>query len=232
MYTLTNIITFYDKDFTTKNNINDILISNEISFKEYPSIKMLLPALKNPNNYIIIAINNKNTLNEVENVALDCFNYQKRIFVLFESGDIVDHFFQNSYIITQPNHIKQFTQSIKKIKTPQHQTSTLLKKLVSLELEKLGIPKKYIGFTYLADIVENSLKNNFYANTYIDFFANTARKSLEPVDTIERNIRHMLCTTWKNNINFRQTLRTSCELTKPNSINILYAVINYLKSVI
>ncbi|MFQ6723838.1 MAG: sporulation initiation factor Spo0A C-terminal domain-containing protein, partial [Clostridia bacterium] len=110
--------------------------------------------------------------------------------------------------------------------------NNLLNKLIKDELIKLGLSDKYVGFKYLTELITNSLKSSFYTTKYIDFFEYVSRINLSPIDSIERAVRHMLSTTWKQNKEFRQTLRSKCQIDKPNSKNLLNAIITHFKEFI
>ena len=105
-------------------------------------------------------------------------------------------------------------------------------KLAKLELQKLGISTKYVGFEYLTHIISNTFGKHFYHSEYIDLFECVAIKLGVNIDTMERSVRHMLSATWKTNEKFRQALKSSYDLSKVNSKNILNAVIAYMKKVI
>ena len=162
MYTSSNLIVYYDKEFEDCKPIHDTLIECDIVFREFVNLKPDFSALKNPENYIILAINNPQTLQEVENIAVSCYNYQKRVFVLFSSNDLIDNFFDNFTLSSNLKALKQYIQTNVKNQSMQStHSSKLLYKLVCLELQKLEIPTKYIGFKYLAGVIVNSLSNNF-----------------------------------------------------------------------
>lgn len=218
-----------------RNNVREFIIDKQTPFKELRSLNLLFAAIKNPQNLIIVLVDSVKLLRSLQNVCKGCYNYQNRVFVVHSSPDSVDNFFEKYSVYPSLYELNNFlTFNIKTLNTPpQHQPSKLLSKLVKLELQNLEISKKYVGFKYLTDIIVNALCNNFYADSYIELFEYVARINLAPIDTIERDVRHMLLTTWKKNLKFRQTLQTSLQpLYKVNSKNILNAIITYLKNVI
>ena len=233
MYTSSNLIVYYEKEFKYRDNVHSILTNCNVAFREFYSLKLLFAALKNPKNHIIIALNNKKILQELENIAPTCFDYQNRLFVILNCQELKDCFFENYCLANQLKQLELFIQKIIKNQhiATQHQTSKLLHRLVSMELIKLDISTKYIGFNYLVGVLVNTLSNNFYANSYIDLFTNIASENLETIDTVERDVRHMLRTTWKNSTKFRDTLQ-SYNINKPNAKNILQAIIKYFKKII
>ena len=235
MYSSSDLIIYYDKEFEWKGEINKQLIEHDIMFKVFNSLKLVFSAIKNPQNHVIIATNNPSTLHQIENIAGKCFDYQNRVFVIFSSTELVDNFFTNYCIVPQLNNLNTFIcDNIKSNRLIQNnQTSTLLNKLVALELENLGLSTKYVGFKYLVGAVSNALSKNFYTNNHIDLFANIASTHLETIDTVERDVRHMLRTTWKNSAILRDTFKSTFIQNKiPNARDLLQAIIEYLKTVI
>lgn len=235
MYSLSNLIVYYDKNFEHKQDIQTLLINNDIHFKVYNSLKLLFATLKNPQNYIIIAIDNLTTLRELENISHECFDYQNRLFVIFSSPTLIDNFFNNYCTYDHLDKLTTFIHSNIKNKSLicQQQPSTLLNKLICLELQNLGISTKYVGFKYLVGAIVNALSKNFYTNSYIDLFTNIASTNLETVDTVERDVRHMLRTSWKNNSTFRNVFKSNFNTSStPKVKDLLEAIINYLKEVI
>ena len=218
-----------------RSNIRSLIIDSETPFKELRSLNLLFATIKNPQNLIIVLVDSVKLLKSLQNVCKNCYDYQNRVFVIHSSLSTVDNFFDKYCIYPNLDELKNFlSYHIQTLNiSPQHQPSKLLSKLVKLELQNLEISKKYIGFKYLTDIIVNALCNNFYSDSYIELFKYVASINLATIDTIERDVRHMLLTTWKNNAKFRQTLQTSSQhLEKANSKNILNAIITHLKNVI
>lgn len=234
MYNTNNLIIYYDKDCTFKNLIHNKLCDYDIKFKELNSLKLVFSALKNPENYIIIAIEKLDTLHEVENFAKSCFDWQNRVFIIFNSSDNIDFFFHNYCNLENFNILESFLQKIDNVNLySNHQTSELLLKLINIELQNLDISSKYAGFKYLSSIISNALTKNSYANGYIDLFTCVTKDALDTVDTIERNVRHMLKSTWKNSDKFRNIFKyTQTSTSIPNSRVLLQAIINHIKQAI
>ncbi len=235
MYSSSNLIVYYDKNFEHKQQVHLSLIDNDICFKVFNGLKLVFSALKNPQNYVIIAIDSPSTLHEIENIAHECFDYQNRIFIIFTSPELSDNFFANYCTLNQLNKLTQFIQTNiknKRLISPTH-PSNLLNKLICLELQKLDISTKYIGFKYLVGVIANALSKNFYANSYIDLFTNIASSNLETIDTVERDVRHMLKASWKNNAKLREIFKSNfTTASTPKAKDLLQAIINYLKQVI
>lgn len=234
MYSLSNLIVYSEKEIEFKNEVISTIVEFDISFKELHSLTLTFSAIKNPQNYIILLAKSKEFLTTIENIAKGCHNYQERIFVIYNSDEIEDCFFNNSCNRHQLYTLKSFiskalsSQAI----TPSNNTSTLIYKLVELELHNLEIPAKYIGFKYLAEILTRALSTNFYACDYIDFFQYSARIHLATIDTIERDVRHMLLTTWKKSQKFRDLIQENNHIEKPKAKVIFNAILSYLKRVI
>lgn len=235
MYNSGNLILYSEKDICFKNDIYSILIECNTPFKELNSLPLVFSAIKNPENIIVIIIKNEEFLKLIEEFAKKCYNYQNRIFIIFTSKDLVDFFFQHYCVFPQINEFKTFITNNVQNKNIclNRKTSNLLQKLIMLELEKLDISSKYIGFKYLTDVLVNALSTNFYTNNHIDLFKQVAGLHLAKIDTIERDVRHMLVSTWKKSTQFRESIQNnSSKIDKPNAKNILQAIIIYLKNVI
>ena len=209
------------------------LLKNGQAFKELHNSTLLFSTIKNPGNLIIIVVSSTEFLKQLEPFAKECHNYQNRIFIVFKYPSLDDKFFTNSCDINNLDYMQDFLKSHKNfnLNNPA-QPSKLLTKLVQLELQKLQIPTKYIGFDYLTQLAVNYLCNTYSSNSYIELFEYVASINLASIDTIERDVRHMILTTWKNNPNFRNILQHSNIVEKPNSKNILIALLKYLKNTI
>ena len=214
-------------------DIKDIFISYGLPFKELRSSTSLFSAIKNHDSIIVIIVSSKSLIMQLEAFVKNCHNYQNRIFIVFTDNSLDDKFFTNSCHHTQTDVFCEFLKSsvIHNISNPV-QPSKLLVKLVKSELEKLQISTKYIGFNYLTQLAVNYLCNTYSQKTYIELFEYVTSLNLASIDTIERDVRHMLLTTWKTNDHFRQEIQQYTALEKPNSKNILNAVLLYLKSTI
>lgn len=233
MYSLSDLIIYTEPGIQDVNTIKRILIECNATFKELNSLKLVFSAIKNPQHYVIIAVHSRDMLHKIEDIAKLCFDFQNRIFIIFSSTGLNDNFFNNTCHLSQLHILKDFIKNKVCCNNiyPQ-QPHTLLYKLIKLELEKLDLATKYIGFEYLAESLTNALSTQFYTDNYIDIFQCVATSHLSTIDTIERNIRHMLSTTWKNSAKFKYILSTNCKIEKPNSKNILKAIIEYIKKVI
>ncbi|MBQ7798232.1 MAG: hypothetical protein IJ371_03830 [Clostridia bacterium] len=233
MYSSINLIFYSEGGVTFEDDVKSIIIESNTTFKELNSLKLTLSAIKNPQNHIILIAKSKEFLNTIEDIASICHNFQNRVFVVYSSPEIIDCFFDNSCMYNQLDTLKKFIHDSIQAQNiyPQHQTSTLLNKLISLELGNLEISCKYIGFNYLIDVVSSALSTKFYSDNYIDLFKHIANISLSSIDTIERNVRHMLLTTWKKSCKFREILKPYTP-PKTNAKNILNSLITYLKNII
>lgn len=233
MYSCIKLNLYCEAGCSSAQDIKNIIIGQGISFKELRNSTLLFSAIKNPENIVVVLISSNNLLTQLETFAKNCYNYQKRIFIVFQNTQLLDNFFINSCCYNKTNKLIDFLTStdITNSQTPT-QPSQLLIKLVRFELEKLQIPTKYIGFNYLNQLAVNYLCNNYTSNTYIELFEYVAGINLASIDTIERDVRHMLLITWKNNSYFRNTLQCNNVLEKPNSKNILSAILSYLKNTI
>ena len=214
-------------------NIKNSLIDIGYTFKELHNSTLLFSTIQNPNNIIIISVSSIKFLSQLESFAKECHDYQNRIFVVFKDQSLDDKFFINTCTNTNLNPLLNFLKlsKIHNLNQPI-QPSKLLTKLVILELKKLQIPTKYIGFDYLTQLSVNYLCNTYSSNTYIELFEYVASINLASIDTIERDVRHMILTTWKNNYKFRNILQSKSIVEKPNSKNILIALLKYLKNTI
>ena len=212
-------------------SIKEVIIDNNLAFKELHNTTLLFSAIKNPSNIVIVVISSPQLLAQLETFAQDCHNYQNRVFIVFKDVSLSDNFFTNTCHYTELNILHNFLNSpaVTSLNKPR-QPSQLLMKLVQSELQALQIPTKYIGFSYLTQLAVNYLCNTYSPNTYIELFEYVASINLASIDTIERDVRHMILTIWKNNSHFRDTLQQHAPISKSNSKNILGAILIYLKS--
>ena len=233
MYTCIKLNLYSEGSQPLSHNIKQVLIDSGIPFKELRNSTLLFSAIKNPENIIIAKVSSATLLSQIESFAKNCYNYQNRIFIVFEDKLLSDNFFTNSCDISNLSHLAKFLNTYRApIPNKPSQPANLLIKLVRFELKKLQIPTKYIGFNYLTQLAVNYLCNNYSSNTYIELFEYVAGLNLASIDTIERDVRHMILTTWKNNAHFRNALQCKNVLEKPNSKNILTAILSYLKDTI
>ena len=231
MYSCIKLNLFCEGWCSIAQDVKRVIVNQGVPFKELHNSSLLFSAIKNPNNIIIIVVSTQQLLAQLETFAKSCHNYQNRIFVVFKNKSINDNFFSNYYTYDNTINLSQFLSSPAfTVQTKSTQPSQLLTKLVQYELQKLQIPTKYIGFNYLTQLSVNYLCNNYSSNTYIELFECVASINIASIDTIERDVRHMILTTWKNNPNFRNILQRHSNIEKPNSKNILLSLLSYLKS--
>ncbi len=234
MYSSVNLMIYGEKSQLIKEEIKRMFVDSGLLFKELNSLSILFSAVKNPQNSIVIIVESEQLLKELENVVKNCYAYQRRVFVVCANEELVDGFFENCCKVGEWRILKDFIdKNIAFRNACHHQTSELLNKLIRIELENIGLLSKYVGFEYLVDLSECALCKNFYCNNYIEFYDNVASKNLSSVDTIERNVRHMLLSTWKNNPEFRKILKDCCGISSRINVKILLnGVLEYLKMVI
>lgn len=233
MYTCVRLNLYCEDYNPIATDIKNIITNTGTPFKEIRNSTLLFSAIKNPNNIVIVAVTSRNLLAQLEEFSKCCHNYQNRLFIILKDSSLNDHFFNNHTSFANLAKLSTFLKHVNSsgLSNPL-QTSNLLVKLVQYELQKLQIPTKYRGFTYLTQLAVNYLCNNYPINTYIELFEHVANINLASIDTIERDVRHMLLTTWKNNVNFCNKLQLKTPIEKPNSKNILSAILSYLKSTI
>ena len=233
MYTCITLNLYCEDWCNISQDVKSVINKAGLPFKELHNSTLLFSSLKTPNNIIILVISSHQLLLQVEEFAKNCHNYQDRIFIVYENELLHDNFFTNT--CTYPNLDKLYHYlshpTITNLNQPI-QPSSLLIKLVKYELQKLQIPTKYVGFNYLTQLAVNYLCNNYPQNTYIELFECVASQNFASLDTIERDVRHMILTTWKNNPNFRNILQHKTSIEKPNSKNILNLILAHLKSTI
>ena len=232
MYSCVKLNLYCEETSQISQDIKTILTNQRIPFKELRNSTLLFSAIKNPDNIVIVVISNQNLLSRLKSFSKKCYNYQNRIFAVFKNAELLDNFFEKSFIHNQLNTLSE---SLQEHEINQHipkQPSKLLVKLVQFELHKLQISSKYIGFNYLTQLAVNYLCNNYPSSTYIELFEYVASLNLASIDTIERDVRHMILTTWKTNSHFRNMIQQTNPLEKPNSKNILIALLSYLKNTI
>lgn len=235
MYHSINLILYSEKGTLISPDICSIITEQNVPFKQLNSLPLVFHAIKNPQNYIIVLARTKEFLNMIENISKECHNYQNRIFIIYSHNELIDYFFENYCTIDNLSKLKVFINSISLSLNilPSNNTSSLLYKLIHFELEKLGLSNKYIGFKYLINVLTNALGSNFYCNEYINLFECASRTYSTPIDTIERDIRHMLLSNWKNNLKFKENLlKTNHQIQKLNGKTLINAIITYLKNTI
>lgn len=234
MYTSSNLILYGDADDYFINSVLDTIAECNIPFKQIKTPTLISPMIKNQQNYVILLINNKDFLQLIEKHIRFCHNFQDRVLAVYTSEELVDYFFNNFCLLNQLHKLKNFilTNAMQKNISTPNKTSDLLKRLIACELINIGISNKYIGFQYLVDIIANAFSKHFFVNSYIDLFQQVAYTYLTKVDTIERDVRHMLIKTWKDNEKFRKTLHPKEKIDKPNAKTLLSAILNHLKTVI
>ena len=83
---------------------------------------------------------------------------------------------------------------------------TIVQKLLSIELEKIGLTKVYIGFKYLLDLITMCMKDREKLISIPCKLSKIALYNCTNQGSVERDIRHMLTTAWKNCESYRQAL--------------------------
>ena len=235
MYNLCNLMVYCEKSANIQNRIYKTLSEYEITFKQFNSLRLMFSSVKNYNNYAIFVVSSIELLNKIKLASKQWYNYQNRVLVIYCHKEVVDSYFNNWSLFPDLSPLKNFIHKnlLSKNIKPQEHSLTLLNKLVKLELENLNISDKYTGFDYLIEILSNAMRHNFYCDDYIKLFECVASSHLASLDTIERAVRHMLISNWKENITFKTALNLNKNIIeKPNSKNILNAILDYLKKVI
>lgn len=233
MYTCIKLNLYCEGWCPVAQEVKSTIIKTGLPFRELHNTTLLFSSLKNPDNIVVAIISSRQLLLQIEEFVKTCHNYQNRIFIVYKNISLHDNFFIHTCAYPNLNNLSQYlTQGNIINLNPPTQPSTLLTKLVKYELQKLQIPTKYVGFNYLTQLAVNYLCNNYPPNTYIELFEYVASINLASIDTIERDVRHMILTTWKNNTQFRNILERSEHIEKPNSKNILNHILAYLKQTI
>lgn len=233
MYNSANLLFFSENRTAVQNQVRSLMVECGIPFRETGSISQVFSALENPNYYAVILISTQELYNTVINTT-HLLNATPRLFVLYPHQVTTGDFF-NNYCETTISSLKNFL--ITNIKNfnicVRPQPPVLIQKLVRLELEKLGIGKKYIGFKYIVDLLVNALCNKIFDAYDNELFEYVASINLTTPQSIERDIRHMLLTTWKSSPYFKNTLSTiPFWENEVNAKNILNNLILYLRQVL
>ncbi len=113
-------------------------------------------------------------------------------------------------------------------KTPQ--PIPILSQLVANKFEKLGISKKYTGFRYLVDFLRITLSNRDIKLNYCNTLDIVATLNSSTRDIVDRDIRHILLSSWENGNHLRSTISLSDQ--QPGAKQILYALIDYIQRII
>ena len=234
MYSFSNLILYSEKTSDLTNNVRRVLFDCNISFKEASSLKLVLSSIKSPQYYVILIVKSKEFLQSIEKEIKYCYDYQSRVFIIFENNTLNDYFFNNFCTFPQLDKLQLFIKNNMGIEEifPPNQPSKLLITLIKEELRSLGLSSKYTGFQYLIDLLANALTKHFYSAYYINLFEYITSLHNSTIDTIERDVRHMLLTTWKQNDRFRQKLQHLTSSNNPNSKTLLNAIIEYIKKVV
>lgn len=225
MQNLTNLFLFCEDGFNQKNNIRSLISQYNIPFKEVDSIANIFLLLKYPSNYFVLAINNKSTYNAIVAHLSSANIHPKQVFVIFQPNNK-----QKPPYCQEIEKLNNFILSNiqnKNISTAL-QTPSLIEKVVRLELENIGILKKYIGFKYLVDLLSIALKQQIDTPYNFEIFTIVGSLNNCLADTIEHDIRHMIISCWKNNqylkdaVNYKNNSHISAK-------NIVNKLIIYLK---
>lgn len=235
MYQSINLMIYAENNTNPQKLIQSIVASHNIPFKELRSLGLVFSAIKNPSTYLILLIKTRQLLESIKSISKNCPDCQSRIFIIYDSENNIDPFFENFCLNSNLDKVNQFITNIsqsKQIFSPR-QPSKLLSKLVELELQNLDVSKKYIGFKYLIELIVNAISTQCFSSNYIDLFEYVAILNLASIDTVERDVRHMLVTTWKTSVKFKHILQKFLPNSEnPNSKRILNAIINYIKNAI
>ena len=79
-------------------------------------------------------------------------------------------------------------------------------RIVSFELENIGVSKTYLGFKYILDLIILCIKDRQNLTSLDSKFERVGEVNLSNKGAVERDVRHMLNQCWKNNSTFRNTL--------------------------
>lgn len=200
----THLLFYYEDETAFTDKIRAEFFNRSIPFLEISNKSDFFDALESKNYNIVMQINSQNMCDKIIDVAekqeipstafiiisekqLQCSRY----ILTNKLDDVIKYIL--SLALTYSINMRPINHSV-------------IHKVVSAELEKIGITKTYIGFKYIVDLIVLCLKD---------------RKSLIPLDakldkvalvnsinkaSVERDIRHMLNTCWKNNEVFRNVL--------------------------
>jgi len=179
----------------------------------------------------VVCSNSEYIYNSINKIIKSNNYNDSKIFIIYDQN-LSNYQFENSCSFKNLEPFEQFlleSISLNKINT-QPQTQPLLNRVVDIELEKLDISKKYIGFKYLVDFIAKSLSykyRNYSMPQIFDFVASINNSSY---DTIEHDIRHLLLTNWKTNIKLKNALPDLNKIKyQPNAKTILQNLIYYIK---
>ena len=233
MYDSPNILLYADNDDDFRRNAHSLIAECGIPFIEISSITHLFSAVKKDSGHIIMVatrdlidiIINLYTTNECKSHVFFVCNFKEAINLppnkQVKYGDF--------------NNLRDYLISNIKVKNinMKFQPQTPLSKLLRTELENIDISKKYTGFKYIVDLITHWFKNkviNTYSN---DLFKEIASINTTTYDIVERDIRHMLVTTWKNSPKFRTAIlpNKQTKSTLPAK-QILNGLICYLQKII
>lgn len=231
MYNLPNLIFYCNSEAKYAIDIRASLTKYNLPFIETDNEIDVFSFAQNPKNYIIFVANTNST--PLQLIKLSKIN--KNIFIVYPNEyatnvEIKHYCTHQSLDLLEKYLLANVNLNNISTKLP---TSSLLNKLIMLELENLGISKKYIGFKYLVDIITNSICKNTSIPYSAEQFEYIANINSSTPDAIERDIRHMLLSSWKASKTLQITLCSKLSLKQqPNAKSVLINLIRYLKETI
>lgn len=217
---MNNFLKFYkDIDDEFSDYIRCCLLSFDIIFDEIEDINETINIINSASACIIVYASSEYAENILERHYKNC-------------GDYVLKLTKPCNYETCKQEVCSFVSNLianKKISSAPRK-KPLIYQIVNAELEKLNLTKKYVGFKYLSDLLVDALKQNNLDPYNPQMFSKVAFINNVTIDSVEKDIRHMLMKNWKTS----SVLKTQLNINKSavSSRELLKSVIEYLRKLI
>lgn len=227
MYNYINLLLFNPPNNRLNANICSILNKSHLPFKHVDSIDVIIAESIKSACYAIIVVDDEQTYQFLNSATLPS-NVLDSIHIIYSKNQQPISQFPVYYSEKSLYNLTSFLNSITPLHIPQ-----FTKKIVSNELEKLNIPKKYTAFKYVVDIISRAL----YSNN-LDPFSTNALRHIAFINrtswtNVERDVRHMLTCNFNSNPALAKIIYNTVDSdTEINTKVVLLCLIKHIKSVI
>jgi len=226
-----NLLLYVDKTVCFRDEVRLLIAKCGIPFIELDGVAHLFSAVKQSNKCIIVVAGQQlfETITSFRNTT----NELSHIFFVLKFNPLIS--VKNFCTCETLYKLEEYLNINIRLKNidMRFPNTTLMHRLIRCELNNLDISKKYAGFKYIVDLIDNVLKTKITNPYSSELFKYVASINVTTADIVERNIRHMLTTTWKNSTKFRSAiLPKKQDKTSIPAKDILNGIIDYLKQII
>lgn len=199
------LLFYAERDTKFNDKIRAEFFKYSLPFIEISDGIELLNALASHNFNIIMRIDSQDLYNKVVNIVNKEQISASSFMIIHENPTFSASQYQSTNNIDEIVRYILLLSANNKINM-QPPTPSIVQRILAMEMEKVGISKSYIGFKYLVDLLVLNVLDRQSLISLDEKFEKLAILNNISKECIERDLRHMLNSCWKNSDTFRDTL--------------------------